>query len=136
MKGYLASLVATGIAFVVAAKVVPGISFPATDMKDPGKDIVVIAAVAIVFGIANGLVKPVLTILTFPISLMTMGLVGIVINAGLLVGVAWIAEKLDIVLKIGNFPPHLLTSDTIVAAVIGSIVIGLVGAVARMAVRG
>lgn len=136
MKGFVTSLVATGIAFAVAAKVVPGISFPATDLKDPGRDLFVIAAVAIVFGIANGLVKPVLSLLTFPINLMTMGLAGIVVSAALLLGVAWVAEKLDIVLKIGKFPPHLLTSDTIVAAVIGSIVIGIVGAVARAAVRG
>jgi hypothetical protein len=37
-------------------------------------------------------------------------------------------------IRVGDFPPHLLTQATIVAALIGSIVVGVVSAVARMVI--
>jgi len=48
------------------------------------------------------------------------------VNAGLLLLTAVIANSSGFDLTIGTFPPSLLTADTIVAAVVGSTVIGVV----------
>ena len=54
---------------------------------------------------------------------MTMGLVGFLINAGLLLLVGVHRGLLRAsTCTVGDFPPDLLTADTIVAAVIGAIV--------------
>ena len=79
-----------------------------------GKDASVgaILIVAIVVGLANALVKPVLKILSFPLSLLTLGLSGLVVNAVVLLGVAWATEQLKVKFTVGNFPPTLLDTTT------------------------
>ena len=64
---------------------------------------------------------------------MTMGLIGFVINAGLLLVTAFVANSTGFNLTVGDFPPDL-TADTIVAAVVGSVVLSLVGTAARLVV--
>ena len=51
--------------------------------------------------------------------MVTMGLAGVLVNAGLLLLVAVIAQSTGFDLVIGDFPPDLLAADTIVSAVIG-----------------
>ena len=79
----------------------------------------------LIFGVVNGMIGPVVKILSLPLSVLTMGLAGILINAGLLMLVALIAHSTGFPLSIGGFPPDV-TADTLVAAVIGSTVIGVV----------
>ncbi len=134
MKGFIASLIATGVALWVAARFVSGITIPSSAFAKIPADLVTFGIVALVFGIANGLVKPVVKILSFPISLLTLGLAGIVLNAALFLGAAWVSDQVGGHIRVGDFPPHLLTQATLVAALIGSIVVGIVSAVARMAI--
>jgi putative membrane protein len=79
----------------------------------------------VIFGAVNGLIGPVVKTLSLPLSVMTMGLAGILVNAGLLLLVAVLANQTGFPLSLGGFPPDA-TIDTVVAAVIGSVVIGLV----------
>ena len=135
MNGYLIRLAATGVTFVITAALVPQIKLPATAMKDPVRDIFTIALLALVFGAVNGLIRPIVRTLALPLRLMTMGLVGIVINAALLLLVAWLATQVGLRFHVGTFPPSLLTADTLVGAVIGSVVLGVVGGLVSFAVR-
>jgi len=135
VNGYLIRLAATGVTFVITAALVPQIHLPATGMTDPVRDIFTIALIALVFGAVNGLIRPVVRTLALPLRLMTFGLVGIVINAALLLLVAWLATKAGLQFHIGNFPPNLLTADTLIGALIGSVVLGVVGGLVSVAVR-
>ena len=134
MKGFIASLIATGVALWVAARFVSGITIPSSAFAKIPADLITFGIIALVFGIANGLVKPVVKILSFPISLLTLGLAGIVLNAALFLGAAWVSDQVGGHIRVGDFPPHLLTQATLVAALIGSIVVGIVSAVARMVI--
>lgn len=134
MKGFIGSLIATGVALWVAARFVSGVAIPSSAFAKIPADLFTFGIVALVFGIANGLVKPVVKILSFPISLLTLGLAGIVLNAALFLGTAWVSNQVGGHIRVGDFPPHLLTQATIVAALIGSIVVGIVSAVARMVI--
>jgi putative membrane protein len=92
-----------------------------------------LAIVALVFALVNTYIKPLVKALSLPISFVTLGLISFVINAGLLLLVAWIStELLKITFTIGKFPPHF-TSDTIVGAILASIVISVVSTVLGMA---
>jgi putative membrane protein len=87
----------------------------------------------VIFGVVNGLIGPIVKTLALPLSVVTMGLAGILVNAGLLVLVALIANSTGFPLSIGGFPPDF-TADTIVAAVVGSTVIGVVTGVVNAVV--
>lgn len=132
MKGFVASLIGTGIALWVTARFVSGITIPSSAFHKLPGDLVTFAIIALVFGIANGLVKPVVKMLSFPITLLTLGLAGIVINAVLFLAAAWVTNQVGGHVKVGDFPPTLLTQATVVAALLGSIVLGVVSAIARM----
>jgi putative membrane protein len=89
---------------------------------------------AVIFGVVNGLIGPILKIMSFPLTLVTMGLIGIVVNAALLLVTALVANSTGFDLTVGDFPPDV-TADTIVAAVVGAVVLGLVGTAARLVVH-
>jgi putative membrane protein len=90
--------------------------------------------IAVVFGVVNGLVGPIVKTLALPISFMTMGLVGFVINGALLLATAFITDLAGFTLRVGDFPPDLLTADTLVAAVVGAVVLSVITTIIGMVV--
>lgn len=73
---FLLRLLINAAALWVATKIVPGVTFTG----EPGYLIVV----ALVFGLLNALVRPILTLLTCPLLILTLGLFTFVINAVIL----------------------------------------------------
>lgn len=126
MKGFILGTIATAITFAVVSYVLPAIDY--------GGDVRGLVIVSIIAGLVNGLIKPVVKILSFPLNMMTLGLFGLIINAGLLLLVAWLSDLIGITFTIGDFPPDF-SADTIVTAVIGGIAISVVGSLVSMAVR-
>jgi putative membrane protein len=91
---------------------------------------------AIVFGLVNAFIKPVVKILSFPISMMTLGLFGIVINAGLLLVVAYAADSIaGLDFTVGGFPADGITADTLVGAVIASLALSVISTVVGLVVH-
>jgi putative membrane protein len=132
----LVKIVINAIAVVVAVLVVPQINFPAADnlLKFEGNWWHVLV-VALILALINSYVKPILKALSFPITLLTMGLFAFFLNAALLLLVAVIADAVDIKFTIGGFPPEF-TADTVVGALLGSIVISIVSIVLGLLDRG
>lgn len=83
-------------------------------------DIVNLLIVAIIFGLVNALVRPIVKLLTLPINVVTLGLFTLVINALMILLTAWISGGLD--LEGG------LISDFFTALIAG-IIISIVSAV-------
>ncbi len=130
MKGFILAILASAIAFVILLKILPSslIEFTGEPLQ--------LALLAGAVGVVNAVIKPIVKVLSFPISLMTLGLAGILINAGLLLGVAYLADnwaKLDF--TIGGWPAGGFTSDTVVGAVIASVLLGLLSAVVGLVVK-
>jgi putative membrane protein len=132
----LVRILINAIAVYVAVLVVPQISFPAADnlLKLEGNWWQVVV-VALILALINSYVKPIVKALSFPITLLTLGLFSLVLNALLLLLVAFIADKVDINFTIGGFPPNF-TADAFVGALLGSIVISIVSIVLGMLDRG
>jgi len=74
-----------------------------------------ILLVALIFGLVNAVIKPILKVLSFPVIILTLGLFALVINAAMLGLTAAVTDTLSV----ANFWSALL----------GSIVISIVGAV-------
>lgn len=71
----------------VATYLVSGLSFDSTAM-------LLIAGLAL--ALVNAFVRPIATILTFPITLLTLGLFLLVINAGMVALVAWLLPGMHV----------------------------------------
>lgn len=92
------------ISLVFAVLIVPGI-------RVEGNAWVVVAVMAIVLGLVNATVKPILTILSCPLIVLTMGLFLLVINAFTLWLASWISQEwLNIGFVVDGFLPALFGS--------------------------
>lgn len=109
----IVQLLINAAALYVAVLLVPDLEF-AFDAPDAWWKFLL---VAFIFGLVNTFLKPILRILTLPVTLMTFGLFLLVINALLLLLTGAISAELDLGLTVGGF----------LAALLGSIVISLVG---------
>lgn len=118
----IARIVVSGASLLVAALVVPGIHLRWG--STPVQAILTIGLLALIFGLVNGYLRPLLKIVSLPLNLVTLGLFSFVLNAGLLLVVAWIADQIveKPLLRLGSFPPDI-GPETLMAAVLGSIVI-------------
>jgi len=104
MTGFLLRLLIVALGLWLASEWVPGI-----EVKGVGT----LLGAALLLGIVNAIVRPLLVILTLPITVLTLGLFLLVINAGMLGLVAWLFDDFTI----ADFGSALL----------GSIVVSLTG---------
>ncbi len=97
MPGALLRLVITAISIVVAAKLLPGL-----EVRDLGSALLF----ALVLGILNALLKPVLLLLTLPLNLLTLGLFTLVVNAILF----WLAAQFPLGVTVSGFTSAFLAA--------------------------
>jgi putative membrane protein len=104
----------SGVALWLAEVLLPGITIVGADTT--GGRIGVLLAVALVFGIINAVVKPIVHVLSIPLYILTLGLFTLVVNALMLMLTAWITEQTSWGLRIDDF------GDAFVGALIVSVV--------------
>ncbi|HXG25631.1 MAG TPA: phage holin family protein [Candidatus Binatia bacterium] len=136
MIDLLVKVLINAVGVYVAVLLIPQISFPAADnlLQLEGNWWHVLV-VALILALINAYLKPILKILSLPITLISLGLFALVLNALLLLLVAFIAGAIDVDFTIGGFPPSF-TADSFVGAILGSIVISIVSIVLSMLDRG
>lgn len=125
MSDLIVKVLVNAVGVFAAIKIVPQITF------DFGDDWWKLIAVAVILALVNSYLKPVLKILSFPITLMTVGLFAFILNAVLLLLVSFVSAQLGLGFTIGGFPPDF-TSDSFVGALLGSIVISVVATLLGM----
>ncbi|ABA23911.1 Membrane protein of unknown function [Trichormus variabilis ATCC 29413] len=114
MKHFLLTWLATAVALLITAHIVPGFVV---------KSFVAALVAVIVIGLVNALVRPILSILSFPVTLLTFGLFTFVINALTL----WLASALT--------PGSGFQIEGFVAAFLGSIVLSIVSSLINYLLR-
>ena len=119
MGDLLIKVLINAVGVFAAIQVVPMIDF------DYGADWWKLLAVALILALVNTWIKPVLKLVSLPINLISLGLFSFVLNALLLLLVAFVSDQLDLGFTVGGFPPEM-TSDSFVGAVLASIVISVV----------
>ena len=102
-SGYIVTWIVNTLAVMAAAYFVPGISY--------GKSFVTLILAALVLGVLNTLLKPILVKLSLPFLLVTAGLFYFIINAGLLFLVSYLVKDFEV----DGFVPALLGSLVISA---------------------
>jgi putative membrane protein len=101
----------------VAAAIIPGLDFTG----GPGR----LLLVAAVFGIVNSTLRPLLTILTCPLIILTLGLFTFIINALMLMVTGWLSESWNLGFTVSGFW----------AAFFGGLVVGLVSMVLSVGLK-
>ncbi len=105
-------IVVTGIALWVATVLVPGV-----EVGGEGTDqAITLGLVAVVFGVVNAIIAPILKTLALPLYVLTFGLFALIVNAVLFQLVGWIASQLALDFIVEDF----------LSALLGAVVVGLV----------
>jgi putative membrane protein len=114
MVAFIVHLIVTAVLLLVVAKLVRGV-----EVKSFGSALIG----ALVLGVVNALVRPVMVFLTFPITLVTLGLFLFVINALML----WLVSAFVPGIRINGFLPALLGSLllTVLNLVVGLLIPGI-----------
>lgn len=76
--------------------------------EDTATTVIVFLVLALVFGLVNAIVKPVVKLLSLPLYILTLGLFTLVVNALMLMLTAWLSEQTDYGLRIDNFGTAVL----------------------------
>lgn len=92
--GIILNLLVNTVAILVAAYILPDVRI---------ESLGVAIVVAIVLGVLNTFVKPILKILTFPITIITLGLFLFVINTALVLAVAYLVPGFEITTLLSAF---------------------------------
>lgn len=100
MKNFVVKTIANAGALGVAVWVLDKITLTG---DNTGKKIGTLLVVALLFGLVNFLVKPIVKVLTFPLFILTLGLITLVVNALMLLLTSWLADKFDLSFHVDGF---------------------------------
>lgn len=112
--GFLLRMIVTAASLGIADYVLEGIRFdpPSYTADAQTNYLLALGIAAIVLGILNAIVRPILLLLSMPITCATLGLFVLVVNGLMLLILSWL-------------PLGFRVSD-IVAAIIGALIVGIV----------
>ena len=123
MGQFLVRAAVTGVALWIVTLLVSGIHFVGGDTTL--QRVGVIFVVALIFGVINISVRPILKLLTFPLLIVTLGLFTFVLNALMLWLTAAISDALDLGFHVDGFR----------AAFVGALVVTVVSFLLSLFVR-
>lgn len=118
--GFLIQLLVTAGALWVATAIVDGIDVTATTTWG---EILTYLLVALIFGLVNAIIKPIVKLVGCVFYILTLGLIALVVNALLFLLVGWLSDKLDIPFEVSGFW----------AAFWGAIIVGVVSWIVNLA---
>ena len=95
MRNLLIRWLINTLAIYLAIRLVPGVHYIGGPMG--------LVIVALLFGLVNATLRPILTFLTCPLVLVTLGFFIFVINGLLLMFTAWLSTQLDIGFSVDGF---------------------------------
>ena len=100
MKKFVVKTLANAVALGVAVWLIKGITLTGSST---GRKAFTLVLVALVFGVVNWLVKPVVKLLSFPLFILTLGLFTLVVNALMLMLTSYLSTKLSLNFHVAGF---------------------------------
>ncbi|MEV5593472.1 phage holin family protein [Streptomyces sp. NPDC052496] len=113
MKNFVVKTIANAAALAVAIWLLKDITLTG---ENTGRKALTLVLVALIFGLVNFVVKPVVKLLSLPLFILTLGLITLVINALMLLLTSWLADKFDLAFHVQGFW----------TAVLGGVIISIV----------
>ncbi|MEW2630207.1 phage holin family protein [Streptomyces sp. NPDC048389] len=100
MMNFLVKTIANAGALWVAVWLLQDITLTG---DSTGKKTWTLILVALLFGLVNFLVKPVVKLLTLPLFILTLGLITLVVNALMLLLTSWLADQFNLSFHVEGF---------------------------------
>jgi len=100
--GFLIRWLINAVALWVTTAIVSGIN---VDAETTGERVLTILLVALIFGLVNAIIKPIVKLVGCVFYVLTLGLIALVVNALLFLLVDWLAGLLDLPFSIDGFWP-------------------------------
>lgn len=100
MKNFVVKTIANAGALAVAIWLLQDITLTG---GSTGRKVLTLIVVALIFGLVNFCVKPVLKLLTLPLFILTLGLFTLVVNALMLMLTSWLADQFDLSFHVHGF---------------------------------
>lgn len=100
MRNFVVKTLANAAALAVAIWLLKDITLTG---ENTGRKTITLILVALLFGLVNFVVKPVVKFLSFPLFLLTLGLFTLVVNALMLMLTSWLADKVDLSFHVDGF---------------------------------
>jgi putative membrane protein len=120
--GIIIRLVITAVSLWIATLLISGIQLTSDSWL--GR-IGTLLAVAVIFGLVNAILRPIIKVIGCGLYVLTLGLIAIVVNGLLFMLTSWIADQFDLPFHVDNFWP---------SAVLGALLVGLVSWLLNMLV--
>ncbi|WP_444949625.1 phage holin family protein [Micromonospora ureilytica] len=114
LKGLLIRLASTALAFWLATLLIPGISLDSNSATDT---VTTLLLVAVIFGVVNAVLQPIIKTVGCGFYLLTLGLIALVVNGLLFLLTSWIADQAGLPFEVDGFWP---------AAVLGALFVSIV----------
>jgi putative membrane protein len=122
MAALVVRVLVNAAALAVATALVAGVRVAG---GSSAQDALVLLGVAVVFGLVNAVVRPIVKLLAIPLYVLTLGLIIFVINALMLLLTSWISQRLGWPFRVDGFG----------AAMIGALIVSLVSFALNLFVR-
>ena len=100
MRRFLLRLIINAAAIYVAVKLVNGLDYYGEWWG--------FLIIALIFGLVNAVIRPIVTLLTCPLVILTLGLFTLIINALMLWLASWLSGQVGIGFVVDGFWPALL----------------------------
>lgn len=120
--GIIIRLAITAVSLWLATVVIEGIRL---DTESTAGQVGTLLAVAVIFGIINAVLRPIIKTVGCGLYVLTLGLISLVVNGLLFMLTSWIAGQLDLPFHVDDFWP---------SAVLGALLVGIVSWVLNMLV--
>ncbi|HEX8628576.1 MAG TPA: phage holin family protein [Catenuloplanes sp.] len=112
--GILIRLAISAVALWIATAFVPGITLSTASLPEAAGTLV---AVAVIFGLVNAVLRPIIKTVGCGLYVLTLGLVALVVNALLFLLTSYIAQQLGLPFEVENFWPGAVVGALLVAVV-------------------
>lgn len=118
--GIIIRLAVGAVSLWIATALVDGIRLTTESF---GGRVGTLLAVAVIFGIVNAVLRPIIKTVGCGLYVLTLGLVALLVNGLLFLLTGWIAGQLDLPFQVDDFWP---------AAVLGALIVGVVSWILNM----
>jgi putative membrane protein len=112
--GILIRLAISAVALWIATLVIDGITVSTDSTLDKIGTLLLVAAI---FGVVNGVLRPIIKVVGCAFYVLTLGLIALVVNGALLLLTSWIADQLGLPFHVDDFWP---------SAVLGALLVGVI----------
>ena len=120
--GIIIRLVITAVSLWIATLLINGIELTTESVP---RQIGTLLAVAVIFGIVNAVLRPIIKTIGCGLYVLTLGLIAVIVNGLLFLLTSWIAGQFDLPFHVDDFWP---------SAVLGALLVGIVSWVLNMLV--